>query len=69
MKLSGSGLQDSLIDKSSGHFMVDAQEAGVGEVKVKIGGPKGKLRSCIIRPIAIHLNHVKSDFMYLCVAE
>jgi len=41
VKVSGPGLQDGLIAQFQPKFSVDLSEAGKGEIKMEIGGPKG----------------------------
>ena len=41
LKVSGPGLQDGLLGRYQPQFTIDTSEAGKGEIKVEIGGPRG----------------------------
>ena len=47
VKVHGAGLEDSLISGASGTFVVNTQDAGTGEIKVRVGGPKGKKKGMV----------------------
>ncbi|XP_029648352.1 filamin-A-like [Octopus sinensis] len=72
--VSGPGLQDGILDHYNSNFMVNTQNAGPGELKVSIMGPKGafktemhrnshadKIFTCSYRPIeaGVYTIHVK----------
>ena len=46
MKVRGPGLDDGILHNfqgEQGEFIVDTQEAGPGEIKFRVGGPRGML--------------------------
>lgn len=42
LTFTGPGLQDGVIGQLLPHFTIDTENAGRGEVNVKIGGPRGR---------------------------
>ena len=43
VKVHGPGLEDSLIQKATGKLFVDTLDAPPGDVRIRVGGPKGTL--------------------------
>ncbi len=41
VKIRGPGVHDGVFHKYQAHFVVDTHEAGPGEIKLRVGGPKG----------------------------
>ena len=43
VKVHGPGLEDSLIQKATGKLFVDTLDAPPGDVRIRVGGPKGTI--------------------------
>ncbi len=42
VRVNGPGLHDGVLSKFEGKFAIDSQEAGPGEIKIRVGGPQGE---------------------------